>query len=230
MDRWNRVGRVALNRLTRCLSASVGLVVFAFAGYLQLQADIGLSPWFSLNQGLANISPLTYGQASLFTSALFVCIDLLLREPIGLGTILNATVVGIFSDIFLATGLIPVQTKLQFQLPLLMLGILLSCVGQYLYMKPALSCGPRDALLVALGRRASKISIGKINLALITAAQILACLMGGPFGVGTFITIFCMGTFMDLVFRALRFEPRSLKHESLIQTIAALRNAWRDPV
>ena len=230
MNRWNRLGRVALDRLLRCLWASAGLVVFAFASYLQLQADIGLSPWFSLNQGLANVTPLTYGQASLLTSVIIVCIDLLLKEPIGLGTILNATIISIFSDIFLATGLIPVQTKLQFQLPLLLLGIVISCFGQYLYMKPSLSCGPRDALLVALGRRASKVSIGKINLALITAAQILACLMGGPFGVGTFITIFCMGTFMVLVFRVLRFEPRSLKHESLLQTTAALRNAWRDPV
>lgn len=220
-------GRVILDRLLRCLFASAGLVVFALGAYLQLQADIGLSPWFSLNQSLTLHLPLSYGQASILCSLLFVCADLLLREPIGLGTILNALVIGWGSDLFLALGLVPVQTRFPLQLAVLMAGILVTCVGQYIYMRAALSCGPRDAFLVAVGKRMPRISIGALNLLILTAVQILAVFLGGPFGVGTFITIFCSGIIMDTVFKLLRFEPRSVQHEGLVQTFAAVRGAFR---
>lgn len=215
------------NRLGRCLLASVGLVVFAFGSYLQLQAAIGLSPWFALNQGLSIRFPaISYGQASILFSVMFILCDLLLRESIGLGTILNALIIGWASDVFLALGWVEVQTNPLIQFPMLMVGIVIVCLGQYVYMSAGLSCGPRDALLVAVARLAPKISVGKVNLALLTAAQILAVILGGPFGAGTFITIFGTGFIMDWVFRLLRFEPRNVDHENLLQTLSAIRAAW----
>lgn len=224
----SNLGAVLANRLRRCLMAAAGLVIFAFGSYLQLQADIGLSPWFALNQGLSLQFPfISYGQASILFSVFFIICDLLLRESIGLGTILNALVIGWASDVFLALGWVPVQTNPVIQLPMLMVGIVIVCVGQYIYMSAALSCGPRDALLVAVARLAPKISVGKVNLALLTVAQILAILMGGPFGIGTLITIFGTGVIMDWVFHLLRFEPRNVKHENLFQTLSVLRAAAR---
>ena len=215
-----------LNRLRRCLMACAGLVVFAFGSYLQLQADIGLSPWFSLNQGLATRFPfISYGQASILFSVLFILCDLLLKESIGLGTILNALVIGWASDVFLALGWVPTQTNPLIQFPMLLVGIVIVCLGQYIYMSAGLSCGPRDALLVAVARLAPKISVGKVNLALLAAAQILAIFLGGPYGLGTLITIFGMGFIMDGVFHLLRFEPRNVEHENLLQTFSALSAA-----
>lgn len=37
----------------RSLQALCGLTICAFVAYLQLIADIGMSPWESLNQGIA---------------------------------------------------------------------------------------------------------------------------------------------------------------------------------
>ena len=227
MESSSSLGHVALDRLRRCLLACAGLMVFAFGNYLQLQANIGMSPWFSLNQGLALHFPITYGQASILCSILFVCADLILRESIGLGTILNALVVGWGSDLFLALNVVPVQTRFPYQLAVLMLGIVIMCFGQYFYMKAALSCGPRDAFLVAVGKRFPRRSIGTINLGILSAVQVLALALGGPFGVGTFIAIFCTGIIMDLIFKLLRFEPRSIEHEGLTQTYSALRSAAR---
>lgn len=225
MEPSNAFRPLLLDRTRRCLLAASGMLLFSFANCLQLRAGIGLSPWFSLNEGLAQTFSITYGQASLLISALVVVTDLLLREPIGLGTIINAVVGGLGSDLFLQLDWIPAQTFFPCQLAMLLVGIVLICLSQYIYMRAGLSCGPRDAFLVALGRTLPRISIGKINLLLLTAVQAVALVLGGPFGAGTFITIFFTGTVMDLIFKALRFEPRSVRHENLAQTFAALRGA-----
>ena len=221
------LGQVALNRLGRILWAVMGLSLFSFGSYLQLQGGIGLSPWFSLNDGLANTFPITYGQASILVSALIIALDLLLRAPIGVCTILNALVVGTTSDIYLALGLVPEQTFLPAQLLCLLAGMVTMCFAQFLYMKVGLSCGPRDSLMVAVGKRFPKVSIGKVNIALFAIVQVIALFMGGPFGIGTFIVVFGNGMVMDAVFRLLRFEPRSVQHENLLQTLTALRDAAR---
>ena len=119
------------------------------------QANIGLSPWNALSQGLANHTGWTFGNASILISLLVIGLDLLLREPIGLGTILDALVVGWATDFFLWTGWVPMSDSLPVQLVLMLVGLVIMFIGAYFYMKQGLSCGPRDAMLVALGKRAS---------------------------------------------------------------------------
>lgn len=206
------------DRGLRSAAASAGLVVYSFGTYLQMQANLGLAPWNALNLGLSNHTALSYGTASILISLAVVVLDLLLREPIGLGTILDALVVGWSMDFFLWFGWVPVQTALLPQLLLLLVGLVIMCVGAVLYMKPGLSCGPRDALLVALGRRLPRLSIGCINIVLLAAVLAVSVWMGVPPGIGTAITVFGTGIVMDLVFHCLHFEPRQVNHEGLAQT------------
>ena len=220
------------DRGARSAAATAGLVVYSFGTYLQMQADIGLSPWNALNLGLSNHTALSYGSASIAISLAVVVLDLLLREPIGLGTLLDALVVGWSMDFFLWSGWVPIPSSLPLRLLLLLAGLVVMCVGSFLYMRPGLSCGPRDAMLVALGRRLPRFSIGCINIALLAAVLAASVWMGVPPGVGTAITIFGTGAVMDLVFHCLRFEPRSVEHEGLAQTWRAFllaRGAARSP-
>lgn len=221
------LGRFLADRAGRSLFASFGLVVFSLGYYLQMQANIGLAPWPSLNQGLCGYIPLSFGTITILVSAAVIAIDLLLREPVGLGTILDALVVGWALDAFLALDPVPLQTSFPLQLAVLLAGTAISCVGMWLYMKTGLSCGPRDALLVAVGRRFPQVSIGVVNIVLLTAVMAVSWLLGCPPGLGTAITVFGTGPIMDLVFKLVRFEPRSVEHEGLAQTWAALLAALR---
>lgn len=214
-----------LDRAARSASAVAGLTIYGFGTYLQIQANIGLSPWNALNQGLCEPTGWSFGSISIFISFLIILLDLALREPIGLGTILDALVVGWSFDFFAWSGWVPVFSALPLQLTLLLLGLVIMFFGACLYMKAGLSCGPRDALLVALGRRLPRFSIGAINIALLAVVLLIAILLGELPGLGTAITIVGNGVIMDLVFRALRFEPRSVEHESLFQTWRALAAA-----
>ena len=214
-----------LDRIRRSLLASVGLLLFAFGFYLQLAANIGLSPWTALNQGLSNHLPITFGQASIPVSVLIVCLDLLMKETIGIGTILDALLVGWGSDLFIALELVPYQTKFLPGLGVLVVGLAVSCVGQWLYMLAGLSCGPRDAFLVGLGKKLPRLPIGRVNIILNLAVALVAFLLGGQIGLGTVIALLGTGIIMDLVFKLVRFEPRSVTHEGLLDTIRAFAKA-----
>jgi uncharacterized membrane protein YczE len=89
-------------------------------------------------------------------------------------------------------------------------------------MRSGLGCGPRDSLLVALGKRARRVPIGAVNLALLLAVVSGAWLLGGPIGIGTVVTVGLQGVAMQLVFRLVRFEPRSVAHEDLLHTARLL--------
>lgn len=221
------LARVLRDRGARALSAAFGLAVYGLGTYLQIQANMGLSPWNALSQGLAGPIGWSFGNASILISLAVILVDLLLREPIGLGTILDALVVGWSVDFFLWSGWVPVCRSLPAQLALLGAGLVIMCLGACLYMRAGLSCGPRDALLVALGKRLPRASIGTINIALLAAVLLASVALGVPPGLGTAITVLGTGLVMDLVFKCLGFEPRAVRHENLLQTCRALAAAAR---
>lgn len=223
----NALSTFLLDRIRRSLLASAGLLLFAFGFYLQLAANIGLSPWTALNQGLSNHLPITFGQASIMVSVLIVCLDLLMKETIGIGTILDALLVGWGSDLFIALELVPYQSGFLPGLAILVIGLAISCVGQWLYMLAGLSCGPRDAFLVGLGKRLPRLPIGRVNILLNLMVAVVAFLLGGQIGLGTIIALFGTGIIMDIVFKIVRFEPRNVTHEGLLETISEFMKALK---
>ena len=88
-------------------------------------------------------------------------------------------------------------------------------------MKAGLSCGPRDALMVALGKRVRRVPIGAVNIVLSVLVFTIGWLLGGTIGLGTFINMFGVGIIMDAVFLILRFEPRDVEQEGLLETAQA---------
>ena len=53
---------------------------------------------------------------------------------------------------------------------------------------------------------------------------LVALVMGGPIGVGTFVFAFCAGPAAQLVFNLCRFEPRDVEHEGLLQSLGRLKH------
>ena len=210
-----------LERVRRMLIASAGLLLFAFGYYMQLRICIGGTPWHTLNEGLSQTLGITFGQASIFVSVLVILSDLLLKEPIGLGTILDAFLVGWGADFFLWWDPIPYQDGLLGSWVVLFASMVIVCVSQVIYMKAELSCGPRDALMVALGKRVRKIPIGAVNIAMNVAVLVIGYCMGGTVGLGTLINMVATGVVLEAVFRLCKFEARDVVHEGLADTVRA---------
>lgn len=208
--------------LARSLRATVGLVVFSFGVYLIIQADIGLAPWDCLNMGIAGSLGISYGTVSIIISVIILVIDLLLGERIGIGTLLDAVLVGPCVDVFAALGLVPKCGELWLGLLVIIVGLFIMAYGQYLYMSARLSCGPRDSLLVGLGKRLRKWPIGAVNVLLQAMVLAMGVLCGGPVGVGTVASVLLLGVTVQIVFRLLHFEPRDIVHDDLASSVRAI--------
>ena len=209
--------RLAVGR--SLLRTVCGLFIFAAGVHLTIQANIGLAPWDALATGISYYTPLTYGTAHMTMSLLFLGADLLLREKIGCGTVLDALLTGNFVDLIAAAKLVPLQSDLLHGVALMIPGLFLMAAGQFFYMSAGQGCGPRDAFVVGLGRRMPRVPIGAVNTVVLCGALLGGWLLKAPIGVGTVLTTFGIGVAMQIVFRLLRFEPRNVTQRGLLETM-----------
>ncbi len=205
------------------LLAAVSLFVNGFGIYLAIQANIGVGPWEVLNLGVAKTFGVLYGTASVTIAFGILIIDVFLREPIGLAMFIDAVVVGKTVDFFNHLDLVQPCVSPLTGVPMMLLGLFILAYTQYFYMSSALGCGPRDTLLVGLAKRAKRIPIGAVSIALLSAATLVGWLLGGPVGVGTLIFAFCMGPIMQFAFHTVRFDATAIRHQHLLESLRVFR-------
>lgn len=208
--------------LKSILEAAFGLFLFGFGVHLTIRANIGVGPWDAFHLGLSGQLHILYGTASVTVSLIILLIDLLLREKIGVGMILDAFLVGKTVDLFDWLGVIPVPSSPAASLLMLFIGMCVMGFSQYLYMKTGLGCGPRDTLLVGLKRRLRKLPIGVISIAILAAVTFTGWLLGGPIGVGTVLCAGLEGPIMQEAFRLMKFDPTAVRHQSLAESARVL--------
>ena len=194
-----------------------GLAVFAFGVHLTIFANIGLAPWDCLGMGISYHTPLNYGLSMTTIAVLVLCIDLLLRERIGFGTIIDALITGNLVQLFNDLNPLPLNEGLWSGVLIMLLGFVFMALGMWIYMSAAQCCGPRDSLLVGLGKRLPKVPIGIVEILLWTAVVALGWLLGGPVGPGTLLGTFGAGLVMQLVYSILRFDPRDIKNRDVLE-------------
>ena len=204
------------------LQIVLGLLVFAFGVHLTIWANIGLAPWDCLGMGISYHTPLNYGLSMTAIAVLVLVIDLLLKERIGYGTIIDALLTGNFVQMYNDLSPIPENGNLWLGIAAMLVGFVFMALGMWLYMRAGQGCGPRDALLIALGKRMPKIPIGFVEVLLWAFVLVIGWLLGGPVGIGTLICTFGAGSVMQLVYSVLRFEPRDVKHRDLFEITSAL--------
>ena len=204
----------------------LGLLVFAFGVHLTIYANIGLAPWDCLGMGISYHTPLNYGLSMTAMAVLILLIDLALKERIGFGTIIDAILTGNFVQMYNDLNPLPENRSLWLGILVMLIGFVFMALGMLIYMKAAQCCGPRDSLLVGLGRRMPRLPIGVVEILLWAAVLLVGWLLGGPVGIGTLISTFGAGAVMQLVYHLLRFEPRDIRHRDVLEVIRIL--ACRD--
>lgn len=204
------------------LRIALGLAVFAFGVHLTILANIGLAPWDCLGMGIAQHTPLNYGLAMTMVAVAVLCVDLALRERIGFGTVIDALLTGNLVQIFNDLDPLPLNKGLWTGALIMLAGFVFMALGMQVYMLAGQCCGPRDSLLMGLGRRLPRVPIGLVEILLWGAVLLAGWLLGGPVGAGTLISTFGAGAVMQLVYGALRFEPRSIRHRSIPEVLREL--------
>ena len=198
------------------IQIAAGLLVFAFGVHLTIFANIGLAPWDCLGMGISLHTPLNYGLSMTLMSVVILFIDLLLKERIGFGTIIDALLTGNFVQMYNDLNPFPLNTHIVTGIFIMLIGFVFMAIGMWIYMRCGQCCGPRDSLLVGLGKRMPRIPIGIVEVMQWGVVLLAGWLLGGPVGIGTLISTFGAGLVMQLVYSVLRFEPRSIRHRSVI--------------
>jgi len=194
----------------------LGLLVFSFGVHLTIYANIGLAPWDCLGMGIANHTPFNYGISMTIIAVTVLIIDIILKERIGFGTIIDAFLTGNFIQAFNSLNPFPENKSTWLGIALMLVGFVFMALGMWIYMKAEQGCGPRDSLMVGLGKRLPKIPIGIVEIMMLAVVLLAGYLLGGPVGIGTLISTFGAGLVMQLVYTLIKFEPRKLKHKDVV--------------
>ena len=203
-----------------------GLAVFALGVHFTIHANIGVAPWDCLGMGIAGHTPLNYGLAMTSISVLCLGVDIIMGERIGFGTVIDAMLTGNLIHLFNNIDPLP-KNEGAAQIPIgiafILGGLTLMALGQFLYMRAAQCCGPKDSLLVALGKRMKHVPIGIVEVILWGVVLLGGWLLGGPVGVGTLVATFGGGIIMLIVYKVIRFEPRKVKHRDVFEVVRELK-------
>ena len=206
------------------LKIVIGLLIFSLGVHLTIRANLGLAPWDCLGMGISFQTPLNYGLSMTMIGVMILLIDILIKEKIGFGTIIDALLTGNAVQLFNDIDPFPETTNTFVGILIIVAGLALMAIGQYFYMSSAQGCGPRDALLVGLGQRLSRLPIGVVQIILWGTVLLTGWLLGGPVGIGTIVSTFGSGIVMQTVFTFIKFEPRAIEHRSVIDTLNILYN------
>ncbi|MBK9180885.1 MAG: hypothetical protein IPM45_15200 [Acidimicrobiales bacterium] len=189
---WRRVPRLVL-----------GLVLMGVGIALTVRADLGLGPWDVLHQGVAERTGLPIGWTSILVGVVVLALWVPLRERVGLGTILNAVIVGLVIDAALA--LLPGLHGPTPKVTALLLGLGLIAAGSGLYIGSGLGAGPRDGLMTAIVRRGHP--VWSVRTAIEVTVLGAGFLLGGAVGLGTVLTAFGIGPLVQLSLGRLSLPP-----------------------
>lgn len=201
-----------------------GLFLFSAGAYLMVQANIGLSSWWALDIGIANITGYDYGTVHNAVALVILLIDILVKEKIGWGMVADAVLIGTFVMLFNQFQLIPEFHTMFAGMICLVAGLLLCGIGSYYYMDAGFGCGPRDALMVALCRRFPQLPVGVIRVFLEGTALLTGWALGAKVGVGTVIATLGMGVAIQFAFRMARFDATRVHNENLMETCRAVKH------
>ncbi len=194
-----------VERVVRCL---IGLGLFGVGISMLIDSDLGAAPWDVFHTGLSDITGASVGTIVILVGLALLLLWIPLRQRPGLGTLLNAVVIGVVVDATLPR--IPDIDSLVGRAALLVGGVVVVAVGSGCYIGAGLGPGPRDGLMTGLARRpvvgrTVSIRVARTSVELIVLA--IGVALGGSIGIGTAVFAFGIGPLVQTFLPRLAMRP-----------------------
>lgn len=171
-----------------------GLWIFGMGlGFVVLGGQ-GQGPWVVWDEGVSLHTPLTIGSVAILTGLALVAGLIWAGEPIGFGTLMNAVIVGLSTDVTLA--LFDQPASVYGQVGLTLASPLLVALGSGLYLGVMLGPGPRDGVMTAMHRRGVPIWLGRFIIEAVPFT--IGAILGGTVGWGTVYWLAVIGPAVNL--------------------------------
>mgnify|MGYP001813545659 CR=1 FL=1 len=194
-------------RIGRCL---VGLGLFGLGITLLFESDLGAAPWDVFHTGVTELTGISTGTVIIATGLLLLLLWIPLHEQPGLGTILNAVVIGFVVD--LTEPLVHTPEQLLIRTSMMLGGVVLIAIGSGFYIGAGLGPGPRDGLMTGLAKHTvigRRISIRAARTFVELSVLALGIALGGSVGIGTAVFAFGIGPLVQHFLPTLRMSEQS---------------------
>lgn len=203
-----------VERLVRCMA---GLVLFGIGITLLIQAELGAAPWDVFHTGVSELTGISTGWVIIITGVFLLLLWIPLRERPGLGTILNAVVIGIVVDLTLP--IIGQSDVLLVQVVMMFGGVVVIAIGSGFYIGAGLGPGPRDGLMTGLARhsiagRSITIRTGRTFVEVVVL--IIGVALGGTIGIGTAVFTFGIGPLVQIFLPRLTMSAAPDEHPAVV--------------
>ena len=182
-----------------------GLVLYGTSIALMTRANLGLSPWDVLHQGITLHSGLSFGAATFIVSAFVLLMWIPLKQRPGVGTVANVVVIAVTVD--LARAVIPEQHAIGAQLALLVGGVALNAFATAAYVGIRLGPGPRDGLMTGLSARTGR-SVRLVRTCIELTVLAAGWLLDGSVGLGTVLYAFAIGPLTQAFLPYVTWRPK----------------------
>ena len=198
----------SLHTARRLVQLLTGLFLFGFAAAMMLKASLGVDPWTVFAEGLHVTWGWGFGWIVVISSGVVLLLWIPLRQMPGLGTVLNALLVGPSMEVGLA--LVDVPDLLVHKIVLFAAGLLMMGIASGFYIGAGFGPGPRDGLMVGINARfgwplwAARTTVEVIVLT-------IGWFLGGTVGVGTVIFALMIGPLAQRAIKVYRIGPYSPK-------------------
>ena len=181
-----RAGRLA-RRLPQLYA---GLVLYGLSIAMMVRGHLGVAPWDVLHSGLTRHVPISLGEALVIVSFAVMLLWIPLKEVPGLGTISNAIVIGVSTDLFL--GVLGQPDPMWLRGLLTVGGVVVCGLATAMYIGAQLGRGPRDGLMTGFARRTG-LSLRLVRTLLEVTVVAIGLLLGGVAGLGTVLYALAIG-------------------------------------
>jgi len=167
-----------------------GLTLFGLGEGLLIVSFTGASPWSVLAQGISLNVDLSIGVITILISVGVLIFWIPLNQRPGIGTILNALIIGLMIDVCIE--FVPTPENYVSQLLLAIVAVFTVGLGGGIYLVANLGAGPRDGLMVGLQQKTS-LPIAAVRAFLEITVMSIGWYLGGTVGVGTLLFAFGIG-------------------------------------
>ena len=168
----------------------VGLIIFGLGEGLLIVSSSGASPWSVLAQGLFLNIGFSVGLITIFISIAVLLLWYPLKQKPGIGTILNALIIGLMIDACIRY--VPTPENYFNQVLLGAIAVFTVGLGGGIYLVANLGPGPRDGLMIGLQKK-TNLPISLVRAFLEITVMSIGWYLGGIVGVGTLLFAFGIG-------------------------------------
>ena len=180
----------------------LGLIVFGFGHAILFAANLGVSPWMVLSQGITVQTGWSIGWTIIAVSVLVLLFWWPLKQVPGLGTVINSFMVAAVIEV--SINFLPVFDHILAQCLQALNGIIFIAMGTGIYLIANLGPGPRDGLMTGL-QKVTDLPLAYVRNGLELTVVLVGWNIGGTAGIATLMFAIFIGPLAAVAMQFLKY-------------------------